>query len=353
MIEQYEKLKNGTVPLACQVLFDDRLTPLQVRVYAALLRFRNMKDTRETGLVTVTETGLADLLGCSRARVSKSVKALAKVGYVKVHTATGGRGKSATNRYELCDLESVPFPVCQKVTPKEFRCALPEVSVCPTVSESIPVGVPSISTSQKSLLEQVTLSPKAPAKERARKKRAPDSHSSASPAALFLEELTETKTVPVQRVAIDAVVTDLERWKVTVSKWVLSGLSAHNVQGMLDWYREPSRVYGDKTLEARQDDHGDRSQYFSDVVGKRKLRGVKRWTEADGRLALYELDFGGQSFVNVGPESGVYAEFGAPDGGLEDSFEFPVGSRAYRMAECYRKDFEARGGVIVTEVLEA
>ena len=122
---------------------------------------------------------------------------------------------------------------------------------------------------------------------------------------------------------------------------------------MLDWYREPSRVYGDKTLEARQDDHGDRSQYFSDVVGKRKLRGVKRWTEADGRLALYELDFGGQSFVNVGPESGVYAEFGAPDGGLEDSFEFPVGSWAYRMAECYWKDFEARGGVIVTEVLEA
>lgn len=43
---------------------------------------------------------------------------------------------------------------------------------------------------------------------------------------------------PAQREAIEAVVTDIDRWRDACRNWVLRGYKPTNVDGMLEWYRD-------------------------------------------------------------------------------------------------------------------
>lgn len=71
----------------------------------------------------------------------------------------------------------------------------------------------------------------------ARAKRQPDQNQQHG-ACLIYQELTGRHPNRVQAAQIAEHISDIERWRAIVTKWLSSGYKTTNVEGMLDWYRK-------------------------------------------------------------------------------------------------------------------
>ena len=94
---------------AARAVFDDRLSPTDVRVLAALGTYSNKQ-----GWCNPKQGTLAERLGVSRTTVTAAIKNLISAGYLEAHAQVlSGRGRTANKYRVMLDLE----PMSAQTTP--------------------------------------------------------------------------------------------------------------------------------------------------------------------------------------------------------------------------------------------